>query len=613
MSVSTETNNPIGWMSRFDIAAQTRRRIVLYGNVMDWVRDGTETIPLTEWLRGRLSSQHGVEHILQYNHCEEPRVLIWREEGVETAQAALNARLRGAGQESSRGQSQDPANPVLVFRLLGTLLGGADLQNPEQRDPERRTAVIIENAEHRINEPSLEATLLRQFVREGAATHGLVIHIYAGESQIPRDFFIADADTALILVPTPSYSDRLPFFTQLDPSAALRQTRERGAQISPERLARITEGYRLRELDQLQSLAERQERGLDIAALLSLFRHGRKVDHWANLDVAAARGLLDRRVQGQDGAIAQVVKSIRIAKHNVGSLIDDSVRTPAMVLFFVGATGVGKTLMARTICEAITGTEENLKRIDMSEYQREHTDQRLIGPPPGYVGHLEGGQLTNWVLERPHSVVLFDEIEKAHERIFDIFLQMLDGARLTDGKGQTVDMSQMILIFTSNIGVAETMGTSLDKTDRNLVEAHYRLQVERFFNEDLERPEIFNRLKRGIVVFDYIGDDIALPVMEARLIQMARGISRRTHDRLRIHFDPKDADDQRVVAELLKRAGYQDYGLRDVNNVLFDKVADVLAELLDDPHRRRRRDWRFRWNDKDQEVELVKSSPKEGA
>ncbi len=599
MDTNNSANTPTGWMSRFDIAAQTRRRIVLYGNVMDWVREGSETLPLPDWLRRRLSDQHGIRHIVRYNFCEEPRVLLWGETDVQAAQEELRTRLSGSVRDAPRGQTLDPSNPAIALRFLGALL----------RETEQRAAVIIENAEHRVNEPSLEAVLLRQLIHEGSdgvAPHGLAIHLYTGESQIPRDFFAADADTSLILVAPPSFSDRLQFFTQLAEDAAVRQARERGAPINPDRLARITEGYRLRELDQLQTLADAEEQGIDLSALLSLFRHGRKIDYWATLEISAVSGLLNERVQGQHGAIEQVTKSVRIAKHNVGTLIDDSVRTPAMVLFFVGATGVGKTLMARTICEAITGTEENLKRIDMSEYQREHTDQRLIGPPPGYVGHLEGGQLTNWVLERPHSVVLFDEIEKAHERIFDIFLQMLDGARLTDGKGQTVDMSQTILIFTSNIGVAETMGQNLDKGDRGVVEAHYRVQVERFFNEDLERPEIFNRLKRGIVVFDYIGEDIARPVMEARLIQIAKGVARRTRDSLRIHFDPNDPGDQRVVNELLKKTEFKDYGLRDVNNVLFDKVADVVAELLDDKHRRQHPSWRFRWNDKDHKVELAK-------
>src|SRR4030095_195673 len=137
----------------------------------------------------------------------------------------------------------------------------------------------------------------------------------------------------------------------------------------------------------------------------------------------------------------------------------------------------------------------------MSEFQRDHSDQRLIGPPPGYVGYSEGGQLTNWVLNRPHSVILIDEVEKAHERILDIFLQILEGARLTDGKGATVDMSDTILIFTSNIGTEEAIAEGVQSRSAPEVEATFLNAVETYVREELGRPELYNRLKKGIVVF----------------------------------------------------------------------------------------------------------------
>jgi ATP-dependent Clp protease ATP-binding subunit ClpA len=188
---------------------------------------------------------------------------------------------------------------------------------------------------------------------------------------------------------------------------------------------------------------------------------------------------------------------------------------------------------------------------------------------------------------------------------------MLDGARLTDGKGQTVDMSQTILIFTSNIGVAETMGKTIDKRDRAVVEEHYLTEVERFFNEDLERPEIYNRLKRGVVVFDYITDDIARPVIEERLKQISAGVAERSHNATRVTFDSKDPQDARIVDELLKQTRCSDFGLRDVNNVLFRQVAYVVAELLDNPAKHRHPEWRFRWNEVDRKVELTLPDAKE--
>jgi len=403
-----------GWMSRFDISAQTKHRIVLYGNVLDWVLAGDERLTLAQWIRRRLVEQYGFQRVLRYNHSEELRVLYWGDLSPQQGSDALRSLVQG--------QARDLADPATALRLMRAVL----------RQEDQSGAVLIENAEHRLNNQSAEAVLLRQLVREGAdgsTVRGLAIHLYTSDSQIPQDFITADADTALILVSLPSYSERLEFLKSLPAESALIATRERGVAVKLERLAQITEGYRLRELDQLAALADNQEPGVGLSSLLSLFRHGRKIDPWVNREVSAIKDALHRRVQGQDRAVDQVIKSVYRAKQRVDSLIEDSVRSPAMVLFFVGATGVGKTLMARAICEAITGTEENLKRIDMSEYQREHTDQRLIGPPPGYVGHLEGGQLTNWVLERPQSVVLIDEVEKAHERILDIFIQILAAYR----------------------------------------------------------------------------------------------------------------------------------------------------------------------------------------
>ncbi len=589
-----------GWMSRFDIAAQTRHRIVLYGNVLDSVSvergDGcAETLPFCVWLRGHLEQQFGIRRVVYYNHAERPRVLFWGDAGVETGERELTALFgRTPG---------DHSEPRLVLPVLGQLL----------RDSEQRGAVIIDNAEHRIKEPSQEAVLLRQLARpqaDGTPVHGIAVHLYTSDSQIPPDFITADSDTAVILVAMPSFSDREAFFKRLPENSPILQARERGAPIAAPRLARITEGYRLRELDQLCALA--QGAGEDIQALLSYFRHGRRLDYWADLKVDEVRDKLHARVFGQDDAIDQIVDAVYCAKHHIGSLIDDSVRTPAMVLFFVGPTGVGKTHTARTICEAITGTEENLKRIDMSEYQREHTDQRLIGPPPGYVGHLEGGQLTNWVLERPHSVVLIDEVEKAHERILDIFLQILDGARLTDGKGQTVDLSETILIFTSNIGVAEAMEKKIDPSDRKAVVAHFYDQVLQYFRDDLERPEIFNRLKQGIVVFSNIGEETARPAIEARLRQIAAGVERRLGGAIRIHFDPSAGDDRGVVDALLAATDYSSFGLRDVNSILRSFVGGPLARRLDllqaqlENGESYETEWRFRWNRTAKSVEVAR-------
>ncbi|MHB9308697.1 AAA family ATPase, partial [Fusobacterium polymorphum] len=154
-------------------------------------------------------------------------------------------------------------------------------------------------------------------------------------------------------------------------------------------------------------------------------------------------------------------------------------------LFFVGPTGVGKTELAKSLASFIFGDENACIRFDMSEYNHEHSDQRLVGAPPGYVGYEAGGQLTNAVKEKPFCVLLFDEIEKAHGRILDKFLQILEDGRLTDGKGETVYFSETIIIFTSNIGAAE-VDSNIEPKE---VKKQFVEKVQKHFIEVLRRPE----------------------------------------------------------------------------------------------------------------------------
>ena len=186
---------------------------------------------------------------------------------------------------------------------------------------------------------------------------------------------------------------------------------------------------------------------------------------------------------------------------------------PKGTLFFVGPTGVGKTEMAKAIASFLFGEEEACIRFDMSEYSAEHSDQRLLGAPPGYVGYEEGGQLTNAVRRKPFSVVLFDEIEKAHPKIFDKFLQILEDGRLTDSKGDTVSFSETIIIFTSNIGAADV---SADDPDAH---SEFIKKVKEKFVTDMQRPELLNRIgENNIIPFNYLKDpDVLLKIANAKM------------------------------------------------------------------------------------------------
>ncbi|MBQ5492541.1 MAG: ATP-dependent Clp protease ATP-binding subunit [Mycoplasmataceae bacterium] len=185
-------------------------------------------------------------------------------------------------------------------------------------------------------------------------------------------------------------------------------------------------------------------------------------------------------------------------------------------MFFVGPTGVGKTEISKALCEYIFGDESRLIRFDMSEYNHEESDQKLIGAAPGYVGYDAGGQLTNAVKEKPFCILLFDEIEKAHNKILDKFLQILEDGRLTSSQGETIDFSETLIIFTSNIGTSEIKDAVADK---ETIHNQFISAVKKYFKENLKRPEILNRIgEKNIIPFDFITDHQILDeILEMKL------------------------------------------------------------------------------------------------
>jgi ATP-dependent Clp protease ATP-binding subunit ClpA len=222
---------------------------------------------------------------------------------------------------------------------------------------------------------------------------------------------------------------------------------------------------------------------------------------------------------------------------------------PRGIAFLAGPTGVGKTELAKTITSLLFGDESAYIRFDMSEFSAEHSDQRLIGAPPGYIGYDVGGELTNAIRERPFSLLLFDEIEKAHPRILDKFLQILDDGVLTSGRGDRVYFSEALIVFTSNLGIyrLEPDGSRVANVSPEDayadVQAKVRAEIERHFKTVLNRPEILNRIGDNIVVFDFIRLEIAQQIFSGMIdgvlsdVAAAQGITvtidQASRDRLR--------------------------------------------------------------------------------
>lgn len=275
---------------------------------------------------------------------------------------------------------------------------------------------------------------------------------------------------------------------------------------------------------------------------------------------------LHKRVVGQDQAIEEVSDAVRRAR---AGLQDEN--RPIGSFMFLGSTGVGKTELARALAEFLFNDESSMVRIDMSEYMEKHSVSRLVGAPPGYVGYDEGGQLTEAVRRRPYSVVLLDEIEKAHPDVFNILLQVLDDGRLTDNKGVTVDFTNTIVIMTSNIGshlISEEIEKSSGKMDED---AYSKLQ-----NKLLEqlrkviRPEFLNRID-GVVVFH--------PLSEAHIREIVDIQLRRVHAMLEKNHVKLNVGNQ--VKDWLAVRGYDPvYGARPLKRVIQTQIVNQLAKHL---------------------------------
>jgi ATP-dependent Clp protease ATP-binding subunit ClpB len=263
------------------------------------------------------------------------------------------------------------------------------------------------------------------------------------------------------------------------------------------------------------------------------------------------------RVVGQDQALQVVADAVRRSRAG----LSDS-RRPIGSFLFLGPTGVGKTELCKALAEFLFDTEDAMARLDMSEFMEQHSVARLIGSPPGYVGYEEGGMLTEAIRRRPYSVILFDEVEKAHRQVFNILLQILDDGRLTDGHGRTVDFRNTIVVMTSNIGSQQIVEMSQAGATDDAIERVVRDQLKQFF-----RPELLNRIEE-VVIFHRLSRQVLAQIVDIQVRQLANRLQDRGYS-----LELTDAARNKLAEE-----GYDPvYGARPLRRVIQRDIENALA------------------------------------
>jgi hypothetical protein len=587
------------WLVRAFHELQRRRHLVLHGNIEDLVRWNDVYQPFPATLNDFLAVA-GFDVIVRYNlvdgltyyddksrefvqHCLGPsgppddggdpvptasrdRVISSAELLQQQIMAARQAEPRTPGDVLTvayRLLTQQQATCVLVLDSADLLVGtGSEL-----------------SADH-LTQVAHVRRLLASGMAAPSAGHRLrntAVLVVRDLSSLPGWLHRDNPNVAAVLAEKPGVAERIAFLAE-------QVARYYGGEsMSPEEiaeataaLANLTDGMTIVDLAALEATSYvARIKPTSPRRLVVRHRFGLRDDPWEQLDIAKIRSaeqVLSQRVIGQPAAVRAVTDVLVNARVGLDFVADgeQSGTRPKGVFFFVGPTGVGKTELAKALASLVFDDESALRRFDMSEYSQEHASERLIGAPPGYVGHEHGGALTNWVLERPFSVLLFDEIEKAHAKIMDKFLQIIDDGRLTDGQGRTAYYSHSIVIFTSNLGADDlSHAFPTPAVPYETIKEHFGRAVAEYFGTRLGRPELLGRLGSGIVVFDVLREDVIVDITGKFLDQISAAAQARGYD---VAFDRPAIG--RAVVDEITRSGAA-LGARQIRSPLLDQWVRV--------------------------------------
>ena len=507
------------WMRDIHRFFPIRSHFVLSGNIADLVLVpcGEQFVPMS--LSRALSAfleACGYEFLLSYDPFDHFELIAPTAEKIDRVdRAGLGVQFGEDGQMTSK--------PIKLHEVMKAVV----------QSPTARGAILIEHAARLGDDDKMElfgASLKlskraqHKMMPDGKARYAPVFWLVDSViGDLPSWFVLKNERVRALTIPRPSIETRHRAAETLAAGMSdyeTLSTEERADFVG--RFAKETEGFTIDAMLSTEALASDQGHGLrSIQSAVQLYKVGVVENRWEGpalkARIAGAEEELKDYVKGQAAAIK---KAVDILVRSVVGL--NAAGKPRGVLFLAGPTGVGKTELAKALSRLLFGDAEAYVRFDMSEFSAEHAEARLIGAPPGYVGYGKGGELTKAVSERPQSVILFDEIEKAHPRLFDKFLQVLDDGRLTDGDGRTAYFSESIIVFTSNKGIyTDENGVRTQNVDLSMPRSEYAdrigKEIEKFFKFKLERPELYGRIGDMIVIFDFITRDVAGQIFDRRL------------------------------------------------------------------------------------------------
>lgn len=575
-SSSIPAHEPPAWFDEFSSSLQYASHFVLSGNTQDifptWEAENVDFVELDHILASLLRRQ-GIGTVLRYDPVGGLTVSGEKAGTISELLGNINVQL---------------GTPELTLAQL------AEAFLALSNDAEAPIALIVDYASHlaaptRAERDAFFVQIDRQTrLQTGRNTRFVTVWLVDHSTDLPDWFVLGNDLLREIHVELPNLEDR--FLYALHLQAGIEVSLEASPEATAERLQSFAiecDGETLIAMRSIIAVASAEDIKTErLSDAIRVYRTGMRRNPWTSrvlrdrLKNAAA--ILSRRIKGQDHALERTLDILaRSAMGLSGAQTGSRNNRPRGVMFLAGPTGVGKTELAKAVTELLFGDPAACHRFDMSEFMEEGAITRLLGAPPGQPGHERGGELVNAAHRRPFSVFLFDEVEKAHPRILDIFLQVLDEGRLSDARGAQAYFSEALIIFTSNIGVTTKSTVSNQGMNALPSDSHKELErkisksVETHFRNELQRPELLNRIGQNVVVFDFLSGEAAHLIFEAMLGRVLATITRERG--IIVELDPE-------VHQALRHQCTRDFfeGGRGIGNRIEKFFINPLARALFD-------------------------------